>query len=330
MGGKTRVLVVSTGGTILSRYTPDGGYSPAVAASELVGSVPGLSECADVEVREFCNILSFGLDPETVFRLAAMMRDTLESGDWAGAVVLQGTGSMEETAYLVDLLHTCEKPVVFTGAMYSAAEPDSDGPRNVLYSVMVAASPAAVGKGAMVCLNGEIHAARDVIKTHKSDAGAFKSPNTGPLGLVSKRGLVFHREPLLRRTFEASRVEPRVDLVKVVIGCDSRFLRASVENGAKAIVIEAFPGNGGVTPAMMPYIRELRSRDFPVIMAPRSAGGRVTPGAGGGCGPADLVKCGVILAGDLPAQKARVLAMVGMAVCRSTAELRDLFADVAP
>ncbi|NPV69957.1 MAG: asparaginase [Firmicutes bacterium] len=329
MPAKPGVLIVSTGGTILSRSTGSEGYKPAVTGAELVGSIPGLLERADVQVLEFSSVLSFALDPDTVVHLMKTVQDRLAGDETAGAVVIQGTATMEETAYLADLLHSSDKPVVFTGAMYSASEPDSDGPRNVLYSVIVATSEYARGKGVVVCMNGEVHAARDVVKTHKSDVGAFKSPNLGPIGLVSKTGVVFYRAPLFRRAFSDG-VEPRVDLVKVVLGSDARLLKASVDSGARGVVIEAFPGNGGVTPSMMAAVEELRARDFPIVMAPRSIGGRTSPGAGGGCGPADLARCGVILAGDLPAQKARILLMVALATCRTTAEIGAVFASLAP
>lgn len=324
-----RVLIVSTGGTILSRSTENEGYTPSLTGAELVESLPGLSEHAEVEVLEFSSVLSFALAPETIVDLSRMIRRRLADDKMAGAVVIQGTATMEETAFLADLLHTSDKPVVFTGAMYSASEPDSDGPRNVLYSVMVASSDNARGKGVLVCMNGEVHAARDVVKMHKSGVAAFESPGLGPIGLVSKRGIVFYRAPLLRRTFDCG-IEPRVDLVKVVLGSDARLLKASVDSGSRGVVIEAFPGNGGVTPGMMTLIEDLRARDFPVVVAPRSIGGRLSAGAGGGCGPADLARCGVILAGDLPAPKARILLMVALAACRTTAEIREVFASLTP
>lgn len=328
---RPRVLIISTGGTILSKPASTGaGYSPHLTGAELIGFEPNVLSWADVDVIEWSSVLSFAFTPESIVNLSKMVTKNLAEDKIAGAVIIQGTATMEETAFLADLLHTSDKPLVFTGAMYSASERDSDGPRNVLNSIIVASSNEARGKGVLVCMNGEIHAARDVIKTHKSSIATFKSPNIGPIGLVNnKEGAIFYTAPLLRRTFNPV-IEPYVDLIKAVLGSDARLLKASVNSGSKGIVIEAFPGGGGVTPAMMEYIIELRSMDFPIVVTPRSILGRPIPQAGGGSGPADLQKCGAIFGGDLSAPKARILLMVALGNYKTTSEIRDVFAPFAP
>ena len=67
-------------------------------------------------------------------------------------------------------------PVVLTAAMRHASEFGGDGPRNLLDAIRVAADPAAVGRGAMVCANGELHHARWVTKTHATAVCTFESP----------------------------------------------------------------------------------------------------------------------------------------------------------
>ena len=148
-----------------------------------------------------------------------------ESTEYEGTVVTHGTDTMEETAYLLDLLTPDEQqaPVVFTGAQRHAGEPDSDGPRNLADAVLVAASPGAQGLGPLVVMDGRIHAARQAVKVHTVAPDAFGSFDSGPIGEV-RRGVVriwsrpvrptgFRRDPLRTPL-------PRVDVIPSYVGAD--------------------------------------------------------------------------------------------------------------
>jgi L-asparaginase len=248
-----------------------------------------------------------------------------------GVVITQGTATLEESSYLADLLWDSDAPLVFTGSMLNSSEPDWDGPKNVMNSVLVAASPDARGKGAMICLGGEIHAARDATKVHKTSLAPLVSFNTGPLGMViNKKDVVFHRAPLKRKTFPAKSLETQVDIIKVAMGEDSRLLEAAIHSGARAIVLEAFPGGGGVTPEIMAAVKQARTKGFVFVMAPRSPIGSALSGASGGCGPFDLRQCGVITAGDLSSIKARIILMITLPLVKDIEQLRQIFWAIAP
>lgn len=79
-----------------------------------------------------------------------------------GAVVIQGTDTIEETAWCDDLLVASDRPVVVTRAMRGPRMPGADGPANLLASTIVAASDEACGPGMLAVLNDEMHAARFV------------------------------------------------------------------------------------------------------------------------------------------------------------------------
>ncbi|NSW91523.1 MAG: asparaginase [Firmicutes bacterium] len=328
---KTKILIVSTGGTISSKYDGEKGYSPEISAQELGSSLSDIENIVDIEAVQFCNVLSFALEPCHILELVNMIKTKLTEGVYAGAVVTQGTATMEETSYLADLMWDIDKPLVFTGAMLNASEKDWDGARNLHNSVLVAADPRATSKGVLVCMGGEIHAARDVSKIHKTSLNAFVSLNVGFLGMVSNNRVIFYRDPILRKVFAPiERLETGVEILKVSLGTSSRILDLMISEGYKGIVIESLPGGGGVTPGIMDTVRKAQERDIVFVLTPRSPMGTSVSRASGGCGPWDLRQCGVINGGDLTSVKARILLMVALPLVDSKMELKEIFDEIAP
>lgn len=325
------VVVITTGGTIASRLDPaTGGVVPAVSGEDLVGAVPGLSEIANVEVRPFGNVLGPALTPDDLFVIAQQANEALARSEVSGVVVTAGTGIIEEGSYLCELLNQGPKPIVWTGAQFSADMWDTDGPRNLLNSVRVAISPDAFDLGAVVCFNQEINAARDVVKQHKTNLFTFTSLERGILGRADEDRITIDRKPARRRSYGVSRLEANVDLIKLVAGSDDRFFKASIQAGARGIVVEGFPGVGIVSPGALRGMVAAREAGIPVVLATRSIQGRTSTKYGGGIGAKDLVNLGVIPAGDLAPSKARVLLMVLLGLTRDNERLKELFEDAAP
>lgn len=327
---KPRVLVVATGGTIASQYDAAGAYAPCLSGEKLLSVFPGTRQLASFTIRQPCNVLSFALNPATVAQLTAELQETLNAEDYAGALWIQGTATIEETAFLADLLWDCDKPLVFTGSMFNSSEPDWDGPRNIHQAALTAVAAESRGKGVLVCLAGEIHAARDVVKAHKTSLTTFVSPNGGALGLIAGNERVcFTRTPARRRCYAPGGLDSRIDIIKASLGGDGRLIAASAASGARGIVLECMPGGGGIPPAMMEQVRLLRQQGFTFVMAPRSLLGLSTLRTGSGSGPFDLLLCGVISAGDLGSPKARILLMVLQASGLTEDAIRQEFACLA-
>lgn len=129
------------------------------------------------------------------------MNQLLAKPEITGIVVTYGADTLEETAYFLDLTTISAKPVILVGAQRPASDPDSDGLRNLISAIRVAIASDAVGKGAMVVMNGQINAARDVTKTNTSQVEAFRGLEFGALGVVDEEMVRFYRAPLRRQTF---------------------------------------------------------------------------------------------------------------------------------
>jgi len=169
------VVMFTLGGTIA--MSGSGPVVTRMSGADLIAAVPGLADFGtSLDVQDFHAVPSADL---TYLEMLEVVRAASEAvGQGAqGIVITQGTDTLEETAYLVDLLWPHEQPIVLTGAMRNPTLAGPDGPANVLAAARVAASPQARGLGALVAFNDEIHAARWVRKSHSTNPATFVSPN---------------------------------------------------------------------------------------------------------------------------------------------------------
>ncbi len=320
-----RLLVVATGGTIAMRVdAASGGAVPALSGAELVAAVPGLAALGQIEVEEFGNIPSERMRPETWLHLAGRVQEVVAAGAADGVVVLHGTDTMEETAFFLDITVPTEVPVVFTGAMRAASDPDPDGPANIFDGAVVAGHAESRGRGVLIVMHGEIHSARRVTKIDTSDVNGFDSVMPPDLGRVWEGAVRFSNTWTPRVHVPLPEHLPRVDIVPMYAGVDDFALAAALGRGARGLVI-AGVGAGNVNEDLYNGIRGALQAGVPVVISSRVPYGGVRPiyaYAGGGLA---LVRAGAIFAQDLNPQKARVLLMAGLGAGYGQGELARLF-----
>lgn len=299
---------------------------PRLSARDLVAAVPGLlASGIELEPHDVRRKPSPSLTFSDVYALLAAIQSRPAL---TGIVVTQGTDTIEETSWLLDLLYQGAAPVVVTGAMRTPGTAGADGPANLLAAAQVASSADARDLGVLVVLNDEIHTARTVRKAHSTSTAAFASPDTGPIGRVIEGIVTIFNRPARACLPDLADLphrqsEPRVALVSMTLGEDDTVLRA-VGAHVDGIVLVGF-GAGNAPTHVVEALTEL-AHQKPVILTTRTAAGPVTtstygyPGSG-----SDLLTRGLISAGYLGPYKARILLHLLLASGAGRAQVTTVF-----
>lgn len=316
-----RVAVIFTGGTISMRHDPSSaGNMPSLRAAELLASVPGLTGIADVEPIDWGLVPASHLSFDQLLEIGRILADQLARPAIDGAVVVQGTDVIEETAFAWDLLPLPPKPVVVVGAMRSASQEAYDGPENLRNAVAAAADPSLAGQGVVVAMAGDIHGADDVRKTHTHAHATFQSPNAGRLGMVADG-----RVTLLRRRspVRLPRIPERAALPVPLLTAIIDGAPALAETDPAGLVVAA-TGGGNTPVAYLDLARPLMETGLPVVLTTRCPSGRAMPGYGFPGGSSQWWEAGALFAGTLDGPKARVLVALGRGAGCSVDELAAL------
>ncbi len=307
-----RVNLFLLGGTITmkaaSAQRPSSGVVPALDADALCRAVPGLDRLARLATRTDGMIASGNLTFQHAFDLATEIKTAADNNAADGFVIIQGTDTLEEMAFLLDCLLDIELPVVVTGAMRPPAVAGADGSANILAAVSCAADRSTGLAGVVVVMNDDIHSAAFVTKAHTGNVAAFRSPDGGPVGRVVEGKAHLFSIPVRGPKIPIPKQKdmPRTALVKATLDDDGHLLGLLEDSGCQGLVIEAF-GAGHLPEAYLDILDRLTQK-IPVILSSRVGAGHIFrhtygyPGA-----EIDLIRRGLIPSGRLDGPKARIL-----------------------
>ncbi|KPL59753.1 asparaginase [Rossellomorea vietnamensis] len=321
---KKDILVIHTGGTISMMEDEQTGAVTPGKENPLSVQTSIVSNLANVTVEEAFHLPSPHITPEHMQQLKEIIEKKYREKPFDGVVITHGTDTLEETAYFLDLTLSLPISIVVTGAMRSSNEIGADGLYNLISSVRVAADDKSKNKGVLVVLNDEIHSAKNVTKTHTSNVSTFQSPQYGPIGIVTKRGVLFHHQPTSNEHYEVCDISKRVTLIKAYAGMDSGLLRAIKDLQYDGVVIEAL-GQGNLPPETVMGIEELLESNIPVVLVSRCFNGIVQDIYGYAGGGKQLKEKGVIFSNGLNGQKARIKLVVALSQIKDMKKLEDIF-----
>jgi len=302
------------------------GNVPTLGGAELLASVPDLDAIADIEPIDWGLVPASHLSFDQVLEIGRILAEQLARPEIDGAVVVQGTDVIEETAFAWDLLPLPSKPVVVVGAMRSASQDGYDGPENLRNAVAVAANPALADQGVVVAMAGEIHGADDVRKTNTHAYATFQSPNAGRLGMVADgRVTVLRHRRSMRLPRAPLHAALPIHLVTAVLDAEPDAVARALEAAPAGLVVAA-TGGGNTVAWLRDAASVLIERGVPVVLTTRCPSGRPMAGYGFPGGSSSWWEAGAIFSGTLDALKARVLLALGVGAGASVDELAELCA----
>ena len=323
-----KVLLLTLGGTI-SMVGHDGGAVVRLNGADLLADATASEGAPQVVVRDVRAVPSAHLTFGDVLEIVATADEAVAAGA-RGVVLTQGTDTLEESAFLLELLWQHPVPFVVTGAMRNPSLPGADGPANITAAVRVASDERARERGVLVVFNDEIHAATHVRKTHSMSTATFGSPDVGPIGHVVEGIARFHATTPRPRPI--SDLDPqlvagtRVALHTVTMDDDGAQL-AGLADTHDGLVVAAF-GVGHVPGAMAPTLGELADA-MPVVLTSRTGAGPVLADTYGAPGSErDLLRRGLINGGFLHPYKVRVLLRLLLASGAGPDEIRQRLAEL--
>ena len=325
---KPNIVILATGGTIAGAAasgTQSAYTSGAVTIDAMLKAVPGIEKLANIKGEQISNVGSQDISFDIMLKLAKRINELLATPDVDGIVITHGTDTMEETAYFLNLTVKSEKPVVMVGSMRPSTAVSADGPLNLYNAVAVAADPQAKGRGVLVVMNDQIHAAHSLTKTSTTSVQTFMSPLRGVVGVTAYGKNDWYNTPPWKHTsqseFDISNVTklPRVDIVFADADMEPDLIDASVNAGAKGIVI-AGVGNGNMNKVSVEAAARAVKKGVVVVRSSRVATGMVDRNV-----EVNDDELGFIASDELNPQKSRILLSLALLKPESLSQIQESF-----
>ncbi len=325
---KANIVILATGGTIAGSAgsgTQAGYTSGQVTIDAMVNAVPDVTKLANIKGEQISNVGSQDMSFDILLKLAKRIAELAKQNDVDGIVITHGTDTMEETAYFLNLVCKTDKPIVLVGSMRPSTAVSADGPLNLYNGIAVAADPNARNRGVLLVMNDWIHSAQSLTKVSTTAVQTFMSPIRGLIGTSSYGVNEYYRYPNglygSKSEFTVDNVNklPRVDIVYADLDMGGDLIDASVEKGAKGIVI-AGVGNGNMTKSALDACARASKKGVVVVRSTRVATGNVGRNV-----EVNDDELGLVASADLNPQKSRILLSVALLKPRKLNEIQKLY-----
>ena len=283
-----KTVVLGTGGTIAG-LAADPSNPSNYKASQL-GLTDILQQAgiqtAGLEMQDVARIDSKDMGPAVWRPLLQAISQAQERSDVQAVIITHGTDTIEETAFLLEVMGPWPKPVVLTCAMQPADSPTADGPGNLRDALLLAQHPAF--KGVAVVCAGKAHHPQHLQKIRTDQDDAFSSGLSQPLAQMQK-GQWLLREPAdqLPRNGRTPDLQtllntadwPRVEWVSNHASADGEMVMSLLAGSSKAKrplrgLVVAATGSGTISVGMENALIQARAVGVEVWVSSRCVWGQ--------------------------------------------------------
>lgn len=319
------VGILYTGGTF-GMVASDQGYVPSTDLPQRAQAAfadTDLPELVWLDAATGPPVNSSDIGPRFWFTLAQTIREHRDQ--CVGFVVIHGTDTLAYTSSaLAFLLADLDCPVVVTGARAPLGERDSDALDNLhdaIHAVAHGLSPEVT-----VAFAGRLLRGTRASKRHGSRAHVFATPDDDTLAHPVRSCAEPCHNALAPAKLPAPSVHDReVTLLPIYPGIPGDLVRAAVDRGIAALLLEAYPA--GVGPGndadFVAAVRDASERGVIVAAIPQSRLGSIRLGRYASSTP--LANAGLLGGGDMTREAAlgKLHWLLGTAL--STADIRERF-----
>lgn len=320
---KTKVALITTGGTIASKETSTGKLESGKLTGLELANLCNLPSDIEVEIYSTFQLPSPHITFSHLLELKQLIEQIYQDSSINGIVLTHGTDTLEETSYFLDLTIQDDRPIVTTGSQRPPNQLGSDSYVNIRHAIYVACNEHMKGIGTVVVFNERIFSARYIKKVHASNIQGFDVFGFGYFGIVDNDKVYVYQKPINRDTFTIINKIPEVDIIKTYLGANGKFIDAAEVTNVKGIVIEGV-GRGQVTPSMMDSIQKALDKGIHIVLTTGAEEGQVYATYDYNGSAYDLFRRGVLMGKDYDSKKARMKLSIALA---STTEVNQSIFD---
>lgn len=307
-----KIALILTGGTIAGK-ADDKGYKAGLNEDENLINSLNLNKIAKIKIIKAFSKPSQDIEFKDALNLAKITQNALKKCD--GALILHGSDTLEESAYLLNLLVKTKKPIVFTGSMRTPNQLSSDAGANIVDALKLCICKKARGLGVMLSFNSKIYPARNIVKVNTTNLDAFD--DKFQIGEIIGNEVKIYFKTLrkfgLKSEFRLSDFKNKAKKVGIIYAYQD--FKMKISSKFDGLIIAGL-GNGNLNKFMLKRLSKLEKKGVCIIRNSRCQYGIISQNG---------EEKAFLRSDDLSPQKARILLLLALNKTKNKKKIQKIF-----